>query len=243
VKKRTTLGGRSWRGLLIAAIVAAPTLFGATVNPIAIDLGSGQTYVSTNYVDVSFTGDNGNFAYDNDIQWFSFSLASSQEIYLQTISWATMDGFTPILTLFNSDGSPTGIGGSSSPGTYPSSCGNLTVVNELCLDAFIQATLNPGDYLLALTQVGNESLGSQSDGFFFDAVNNPCETANYTGNGCLSNNEGPFWAAYSGTPQLTGVWALSVGVPEPSPALLIFSGLLVLAGFRRLRTVRVRSRV
>jgi hypothetical protein len=224
-------------------MAVAPTLFGATVNPIAIDLNSGQTYVSTDYVDVSFAGDNGTFTYDNEIQWFSFSIASTQQIYLQTISWATMDGFTPILTLFNADGSPTGIGGSGSPGTYPYGCGNLTVVNELCLDAFIQATLDPGNYLLALTQVGNESLGSQSDGFLFDAVNSPADGPNYTSSFLGYGAEGPFFASYAGNPQLTGVWALSVGTPEPSPAILLFSGLLGLAGFKRLRKVRTQSSV
>ena len=228
-----------WHALLMAAFLAAPALFGSTINPVAINPSGGGPYVSTSYVSGSpvtgFDGlGNGNFTFDNEIQWFSFTIGIQTDIYIQTISWATLGGFTPELTLFKADGSATGIGGSSSPGTFPA-CGSLGVVNSLCLDAFIQATVDPGNYLLAVTQAGNTSLGTKGDGFFFDAVNSPCQTANYTGSSCLGyGGAGAFYAAYTGNPQLNGTWALSVGTPEPAPGILIFFGFAALLAARRL---------
>lgn len=237
MKKRFPAGTAYWRGLLIAAMLSGPALFGATVNPIAINVFGGGPYISTDY-------SNGTFVADNEVQLFSFDIASTTDIYIQTISWASLGGFTPQLTLFKSDGSPTGMGGNASPGTYPDNCAGLGVVNSLCLDAFIQATVDPGSYLLALTQAGNDSMGSLSDGFFFDAVNSPCPDAapNYTSQACLGyGGQGAFSAAYGDNPQLNGVWALSVGTPEPVPGILMFSGMAALAGIGKMRAAYARK--
>ena len=243
------LGGTAiWRGLLIAAIACGPVLYGATINPITIDVGGGGPYISTAYVDGTVVpgqydgiGD-GTFVFDNEVQWFTFTVNSATDIYLQTISWAQMGGFTPLLTLFNADGTWTGLGGHDSAGIAPD-CGGLGVGDGgYCLDAFISGTVQAGDYLLALTQAGNEMVGSTAaDGFMFDAVNGQnfdCDAATYTSS-CLGyGSTGAFNAAYSPNPQLNGIWALSVGTPEPASGLMIFSGIAALMGFTKLRASR-----
>ena len=232
--------------LIPGILLSVACVFGATINPIAISLDGGP-YVSTDYVNVNaIPGNNGTFTYDNEVQWFSFTIGGVDPtaIYLQTFSWARLGGFTPELTLFNADGTAVG-GGTSTPGSYPS-CGATDVVGgNLCLDAFIDAVVDPGSYLLALTQYGNDPQGNISDLFTYtrgldensDPISGCSSQSTYT-TSCLgyggSDISGTPFYDYNGTP-LNGVWALSTGVPEPAPGLLIFSGLAVLAGIRKMR--------
>lgn len=226
--------------LVSAALLWSSAVFGSTVNPIAIDLQSGGTYLSTDYDALNL---HASFAADNEVQLFTLDLSTTALVYIQTISWAGLGGFTPELTLYNGDGTATGIGGTSSPGTYPD-CGSLGVAaagpdSSACLDAFISAVLDPGQYLLVLTQIGNDPLGNFSDGFTYDSnnlANTGCTSANYTGNsdGCLGyGGAGAFYAAYSTNPELTGTWALSIGTPEPASVFLVFSGLAGVMAFKR----------
>ena len=148
--------------ILAPALASTVLLFSVSTSLFgnAIPILPGQSYTSNQF---------GVFNHDNDVFLFSLDLSarlSPTKISIYTTSWAGpifLDGFTPELTLYLANGSPMGIGGSNSPGTYPAGCGPLLGTADAggtlgCLDAFIGATLNPGQYLIALTQIGNDPL-------------------------------------------------------------------------------------
>jgi hypothetical protein len=183
----------------------------------------------------SFTGV---FANDNDVQLFNFALSSSATITLQTFGYGggtnaalqtiLPGGFEPVLQVY---ASPSGIaqGGPLLPGNDNPPCTPRNPdPNRLdsCLDVYGQLSLGAGDYVLALTQHANVSLGDLSDGFFYvDVVNDPNFNNSFHGDSGLPGDG--HWAL-----DILGVDSASpVGaVPEPSTAALTAIAVL-LAGF------------
>ena len=98
---------------------------------------------------------------------------------------------------------------------------------------------------MALTQIGNDPLGTLADGFLFapgDPGLNPCPgVPNFTGIDCLAYGSvnAAFFAAYNGNPQRTGNWSFTVvESPEPGTIFLFLSGIGLCAVANR----RVSSR-
>lgn len=182
--------------------------------------------LSTNaFADVILSG-TGSFSADDDKQQFSFSLSTSTNVTMRTWSFAggtnangqviLTGGFAPILTLFSATGTQDFLG-SDAGGVAPGSCGsrNVDPGTSFCLDAYMNLSLTPGDYLLVLTQYDNTANGpSYPDGFLHDGE------GNFTG--------GPFILNAGNSYQRTGDWAVdittpttTVPVPEPSTGSLL----------------------
>lgn len=158
---------------------------------------------------------------DDDVVLIPFSVASTSTVTIQTTSFA-VGGFEPVLALY--DGSGNLLLLDSTGGTVPSNCGSRAIdpVSGFCLDAFIQGSLNPDNYTIALTEWDNIPNGpTLADGF------------PQTGNGNFTGPEflgspGSF-ILFDGT-QRGSNWALDVNgvpsVPEPGTAALVMFGLV-----------------
>ena len=187
----------------------------------------------------SFTG---NFVNDNDVQMFTFSLASDATVTFQTFGYGggtnangqviLAGGFEPVLQVYDA---PSGDaeGGPIQPGPDPLCGPRNTDENRdyLCQDAYTQMFLTAGDYFLSLTQSPNDPLGDLSQGFLYvDAIPDSNFNKGFVGT-----------VDYPGT----SAWALDIvgvdtaaeqsGVPEPASALLVAAGLMLAA-------IRTRSK-
>lgn len=180
----------------------------------------------------SFT-QSGVLASDNDVVTFDFSTATVQNYTFSTTSYAggtnadgtttPAGGFDPVLTLFTSGGTfvPNGVGGGSNSCTGV----NTDSATGLCEDAYFTETLNPGSYVLALTEFPNYSSNTLSD---FNPDNAFIISAS-----CGTSNS--FEDANSCTPRdgdYTVNYTSSAVTPEPPSALLCLlpmAGLVVLS--------------
>jgi hypothetical protein len=209
-------------------------LLGA-IEPLKADINFGN--------DPSSLAATGNFVFDNDEQYFTFFLDQLSTLTVQTTSYASnQNGFAPNLTLFNTTTSA--FIAQDDGGTAPGGCGTRGIgADGFCFDAVINQTLAPGNYTLVLTEQGNQALGGLTDGFFFDAVNNPCPTNNFTNSDCLGYGPSPgAFYLFDGTEQ-TSYWALSGETvaavsPEPSyffPSFGLAAVLSAIVIARRLR--------
>jgi PEP-CTERM motif len=185
----------------------------------------------------------GTFLTDDQVQFFSFTLASTATVTLQTFSYAggtnansvviPGGGFDPILTVFDSTGK---VEFSDNDGT----CAQVGDGAGGCLDSYLQlVSLAAGTYTLALTENDNEALGPNLSNGFSEAGN-----GDFTGSefGC---GNGVFCDA-AGDSQ-DGNWAVDIvgatsaspsGAAVPEPGTL---GLLV-AGFGGLLLKRRKTR-
>jgi hypothetical protein len=190
----------------------------------------------------SFTG---SFNVDNDVQLFSFTLASPSSVTLETWSYAggtnaagmviPAGGFDPIVSLFSGSGgfiasNDDGVGVATDPTTGKA------------FDSLLTQSLAAGTYIVALTQfdnfanadpnVGGDG-GNLSEGWF--EAGNP----NFTLAFAEPGSTGFFWDV---TPaERTGNWALDIdgvdsagliaSVPEPSGLVLAGTGGVTLLGF------------
>jgi len=180
----------------------------------------------------SFQGD---FAHDNDVQQFNFTLLSPGTITLRTFGFGggvngagdtvLAGGFESVLQVYDSLG--TAQGGPLLPGPDPL-CGPRNpdpARANFCQDAFGQISLGAGNFVLALTQAANLPNGNLSDGFFYvDSVPDPNFNNGFVGT-LGFQGDSHFAVDISGVDAAAPV----AGVPEPSSILLGASALLALA--------------
>jgi len=180
---------------------------------------------------------NGNFAQDNDVVRFDFSLGLPGAVTLFTSSWLG-GGFDPILTLWDA-------GGNQILEQDDGSLGGALVSNGVNynygeFDSYIALNLAAGNYIATLTQYDNFPLSSLlADGFLRDA--DPvftaafgCSNGRFCEGSLLDSNNNPV------EPNRTNAWdvhflnvdsASVASVPEPPTWMLLgLSGLFLLGG-------------
>jgi hypothetical protein len=181
---------------------------------------------------------------DDDVVLIPFMVISPGTVTMQTTSFASgLVGFQPVLTLF--DGGGNLLFQDATGGTAPGSCGarSIDAVSGACGDAYIQATLGPDSYTLALTQWDNIPNGpTLADGF------PRVGEGNFTGPSFLGS-AGSFIlsdgsqrnSAYALSIDGDGVQSAPSGVPEPATFGVLAFGLLGIAaaGARRRLVARL----
>lgn len=189
---------------------------------------------------VSYTG---SFTSDDQVQLFTFSLASPSDITLETLSYGggmngngqkiPEGGFEPVLSLFSGTGlflNASGANGSCPPQTVDSATG-------LCGDAFLmQSGLAAGKYTVALTEFFNVANGPTLAAGFLEGG-----AGNFTGVSCGISG-GSFLDETCA--QRTSNYALDIttspstsATPEPASFWLILPGAALFL-FARLRPKR-----
>jgi hypothetical protein len=187
----------------------------------------------------SFTG---NLITDDDVQLFNFTVGSTSTVTLLTLSYAggtnfqgdtiAEGGFDPIMALFT--GAGTFIQGNDDGDCYitPPEVATSGVTGE-CLDTYLQTTLAPGDYTVAVSQYDNYNVGDLSDGFINEGLPNftaPAGCSNGQFCDIAATNRTGFWAF-----DILNVDSASVvsEVPAPAAVWLFGSGILGLIGVAR----------
>jgi hypothetical protein len=110
----------------------------------------------------------GTFGTDDQVELINFTLNSAATANMVSFGYGggtnsmgtaiPPGGFDTFFTLFAGDGSQ--IDTNDDGG-----CGNVNAGNGGCFDAWLSENLAAGSYTLALTQSGNDPMGSLSDGF------------------------------------------------------------------------------
>lgn len=154
----------------------------------------------------------GTFTTDDQVYEYDFSSTTAQNYSFTTTSYAS-GGFVPVLTLFSGAGDPID---TSTEGPGPTT------------DASLMDTLNPGSYILTLTEFPNTAVGTFSQGFLF--AGDPT----ITGDTCSMPGTSFVDTTTTACMQRTGNYALDVTstsspTPEPSSWLLVLPGAAVLA--------------
>ena len=185
----------------------------------------------------------GNFASDDEVRFFVFSLASDHLFSARTWSFGggvngagdaiAGGGFAPILSLFSGIGNEDllQIAQAGAGGSCPSGA-NVDAVSGYCFDVGVSALLSAGDYVLALSQDNNTPFGPYlTDGFL------QAGRGNFTGPDYLGTNGQCVLVDGS---QRTCNWAVDlvlpdaiVTVPVPGTLALLALGLFGIAGFKR----------
>lgn len=110
----------------------------------------------------------GMFSVDNEVHYFPFSVSSPRVVTVFSSSWIE-GGFDPVITLWSM---PAGdkITQQDQAGLGGTATSNGTSYNYGDLDVFLPILLQPGQYLVTLSQYDNFSWSSYlGDGFYFDA--------------------------------------------------------------------------
>lgn len=206
----------------------------------------------------------GQFNYDNDVQFLTFTLNSTTDVILKTLSFGggtsavgsvtiQDDGFTPMLYLFaGTTGTATFITRSVDPGLDCSNpnAGNPDSDTGLCWDAYISQQLSAGTYTVALTQWGNTYNGQSlpnpilSDGFNYSDAGTDFPTNPNPNNFTAWANSTGFWEwnVLAFGDQRTANWAVDIlisDVPEPETLPLTLTGLAALGLFVRRKSIAV----
>ncbi len=189
----------------------------------------------------SFTG---NFTYDNDVQFFTFTVGAPSTVTLRSWSYAggvnaagatiARGGFDPILAVYNSAGTILGFNDDGGPSLVP------TDITGQAWDTYFSVSLPAGTYTASVMQYDNFTVGgiggNVSSGFVRDGQ------PNFTS--ALVGQPGYFWDV-SGSHR-DNHWAFDIlnvedaVVPEPSTYLA--GALLALVfGVQGFRTLRHRK--
>jgi hypothetical protein len=181
----------------------------------------------------SFTG---NFNQDDDVKFFTFSIAAPATTTLQTLSFfggvnaagdtITGGGFVPFLHLWDAAGTDLG-------GVEPST--GDAVYTTLLTSA--------GSYIVALTENANKAFGDLPGGVLDPSQFDHFGQGNFTGPEFNPPSTGPFFAPDGS--QRTSAWALDIKfvetaqiagtVPEPGTLVLAAAGLAAFRPFARRR--------
>lgn len=183
----------------------------------------------------------GSLTRDDQVQLFTFSVASTSTVTLRTWSYAggvnaagttiARGGFDPILALFNSSGL---LINQNDDGDAAVPADSLTGET---FDTYLQSVLNPGTYTVSVMQFDNFPSGTNlSNGFVY--TNSPTFTSAF---GCSNGrfcdvdgyNRTNLWAF-----DILGVTTASVtptGVPEPATISTMIGGLGLIVSLARRR--------
>jgi hypothetical protein len=188
----------------------------------------------------------GSFNQDDNMLEYEFTIAATSTVTLESFSYGgngstvPAGGFAPVLSVFGLQGSDLlALLGTDDGGTAPSGCGPRTrdtsVPGGLCLDAYLPlASLNPGTYLVVLTENDNTPNGPDFAGGFAEQGNGNFTGVNqgFPGESFLDplgNQRTPnFYFTISGADS-------AQALPEPSTVSLLIAGLGLLACGRKLK--------
>jgi hypothetical protein len=179
----------------------------------------------------------GSFNQDDNMPEFQFTISAISTVSLESFSYGgdgstvSPGGFAPVLSVFGVGGSgPLTLLGFDDGGVAPAGCGSRLIdpATHLCFDADLMLpSLNPGTYLVVLTENDNTPNGPDFAGGFNEQGN-----GNFTG--------GPFLDPFGNqrTPNfdftISGADS-AASLPEPSTVSLLIAGLGLLAFKRKMR--------
>jgi hypothetical protein len=197
----------------------------------------------------------GTFVQDDSMAIFTFTISTLSDVHIYTLSYAGSSGtptgmnaagnvvapggFAPVLSLFSQD---TGtLLALSAPASMSGSCMYCAKDPDTGAywDADIQIKLDPGTYVLVLTEDDNLPVGTNlSDGFLHEGDDSWVTGPYFTG----VPDSGPFWDNHPD--QRDSHWAVdAMTAPEPAAFWLCAMGILAALLFRRVPAcdgVRVR---
>ena len=183
--------------------------------------------VSSSLLDAATVSYTGSFLNDNDVKLTTFTVASASTVTFQSYSYAggkngsgntiSSGGFDPVIDLFNSAGTLINENDDGTPSQVPAD--PTTLQN---FDFYLQMSLNPGTYTVAVTQFDNFANGpSLSNGFY---ETSPTFTSGF---GCSNGS----FCDVTGANR-TANWSFdisttpaSTATPEPAATALMIAGL------------------
>ncbi len=160
----------------------------------------------------------GTLSGDDQVQEYTWTLTQSSDVVLSTDSYgggtingvtSPPGGFVPVISIFNAAG-----GALIASDGADATCGggmNKDAVTHMCDDAYLSLKLNPGSYILALSEFFNVPVGPNlSDGFLEQGQ------GNFTAQTC--GTTGSFWESdVAPCVQRNGRFTLNASaVPEPA---------------------------